>query len=139
MRKPRGSSDGLQAAQKFRKVPTDSERLLWSALRDRRLDGLKFRRQHPVGDYVLDFYCAELELAIEVDGLPHDLTAEKDATRQARLEAFGIRFVRVSAEDVERDREAVVNYIREEARNLPSPAHGRGMSGAAGLCEGTSE
>jgi very-short-patch-repair endonuclease len=110
---------------------------LWSVLRDRRLDGLKLRRQHPVGDYVLDFDCAELELVIEVDGPPHDQTAEKDALRQARLEAFGIRFVRVSAEDVERDREAVVNYIRAETRNLPSPAHGRGMSGIAGLGEGT--
>jgi very-short-patch-repair endonuclease len=135
--KPQATSDGRQAAREFRKVLTDSERLLWSALRDRRLDGLKFRRQHPISDYVLDFYCSELELAIEVDGLPHDLRAESDAVRQARLEAFGIHFIRVSAEDVERNREAVVNYIRAQARLLPSPAHGRGMSGAAGLGEGT--
>jgi very-short-patch-repair endonuclease len=94
---------------------------------------------------VLDFYCSELQLAVEVDGLGHDLTAEKDAVRQVRLEAFGIRFVRVSAEDVEHNREAVVEYIRaqaripaREARLLPSPARGRGMSGAAGLGEGTS-
>ena len=137
VRKPRPSSDGRQAAREFRKLPTDSERLLWSALRDRRLDGLKFRRQHPIGEYVLDFYCSELELAVEVDGLGHDLTSEKDARRQSRLETTGIRFVRVTAEDVEKDREAAVVYIRAQARMLPSPAHGRGMSDEVGLGEGT--
>jgi very-short-patch-repair endonuclease len=144
VRKPRATSDGLQTAHEFRKQPTDSERLLWSAVRDRRLDGLKFRRQQPVGDYVLDFYGSELELAIEVDGLPHDLTWEKDSRRQGRLEAFGIRVIRVSAEDVERNREAVVDYMRSQIRelaraegsNLPSPAHGSGMSGEAGRGEG---
>jgi very-short-patch-repair endonuclease len=89
-----------------------------------------------MGDHVLDFYCSELDLAIEIDGLAHDLTEERDAARQARLESLGIRFIRVSAEDVERDREAVVNYIRAQARNLPSPAHGRGMSFEEGLGEG---
>ena len=106
-------------------------------LRDRGLDGFKFRRQHPAWDYVLDFYCQELSLAVEVDGAYHDLTGPQDAHRQRVLEDRGIRFVRVLADDVERNREAVANYIRTEIRSLPSPA-GRGMSDEVGLGEGTS-
>ena len=150
-RLPATSSTARGVARDQRKLSTDSERLLWSALRDRRLDGLKFRRQQPAGDYVLDFYCQEHSLAVEVEGAYHDLTQSNDQRRQRILENMGIRFIRVLAEDVEQNREATVNYIRAEIRSLPSPhgrsaegvnllpspAHGRGTSGAAGLGEGS--
>jgi very-short-patch-repair endonuclease len=61
-----------QRAKEMRRAPTRSENRLWSWLRDRRFDGYKFRRQYPIGRYVLDFYCAELKLAIEVDGRHHE-------------------------------------------------------------------
>jgi len=158
-RLPAASSTARGVARDQRKVPTDSERLLWSELRDRRLDGWKFRRQQPAGTYVLDFYCQELSLAIEVDGAYHDLTPSKDQRRQRNLENQGIRFIRVLAEDVEPNREAIINYIRAEIARLsvparraehllpspahgaghflPSPAHGRGMSAEGGRGEGT--
>jgi hypothetical protein len=81
-----------------------------------------------VGPYVLDFYCHELSLAIEIDGRYHDFTAVNDAQRQRFLEAQGIRFIRVAADDVEKHREAVVSYVRAEVDALqaltpgPSPA-----------------
>src|SRR3990172_8175353 len=104
--KPPSTPVARSAARNLRQRSTDSERLLWLALRDRRLDGLKFRRQHPVGPYILDFYCHELSLAVEIDGAYHDLTAAQDAQRQGLLEAQSIRFIRVLAEDVEKQREA---------------------------------
>jgi very-short-patch-repair endonuclease len=107
-----------QAARNLRHRATDSERLLWMALRGRQLHGLKFRRQHSVGPYVLDFYCHELSVAIEIDGAYHDLTSAQDARRQRSLEAQGIRFIRVLADDVEKHREAVVEFINAQIKPL---------------------
>ncbi|MGA8221784.1 MAG: DUF559 domain-containing protein, partial [Candidatus Acidiferrales bacterium] len=68
----------LRFARNMRQTQTDAERKLWSILRDRRLGGFKFRRQHPVDRYILDFYCAERRLAVEADGGQHrDSQAQK--------------------------------------------------------------
>jgi len=88
--------------------------ILWEALRRRQL-GARFRRQHPLGPYVVDFYCVAHKLVVEVDGAVHDSAeaAERDAARQAWLEAtFGVRFVRVSAWLVERELEVALARIR---------------------------
>ncbi len=84
-------------ARKLRQDATDAERLLWALLRNRQMAGRKFRRQHPYGRYVLDFYCDEARLAIELDGDQHaeDEHAQRDATRDAYLRGEGIRVLRI--------------------------------------------
>ena len=91
---------------------TPPEARLWVALR-RGSIGAKFRRQHPVGVYVLDFYCAEAKLCIEVDGQVHGEgdQARHDKTRDAWLAAQGIRVVRIAAEDVRVNLDGVVDWI----------------------------
>jgi very-short-patch-repair endonuclease len=79
---------------------TEAEHRLWQHLRARRLNGLKFRRQHPVGDYFIDFYCAELGLAIEIDGSQHLDETGKDAARTRGLEWRGLRVLRFWNDDV---------------------------------------
>jgi very-short-patch-repair endonuclease len=82
------------------------EVVLWDCLRAGRLEGLRFRRQHPIGSYVLDFYCPSAKLAIEVDGAHHDHPGQiyRDRLRDAWLAGEGIRVMRVPATDVLEDR-----------------------------------
>ncbi len=100
---PRSSAAVRQAARDARKEPTKSEAILWQALRNHGLVGRKFRRQHPVGPFTLDFYCHEESLAIEVDGDIHQGQATADAQRQQAIESVGVRFVRITADMVEND------------------------------------
>ncbi len=81
-------------ARALRRAETRAERLLWSRPRDRRLGGYKFRRQHSLGRYVVDFLCAERRLAVEVDGGQHAADAARDRTRTHWLETRGIHVVR---------------------------------------------
>ncbi|ATE66599.1 endonuclease domain-containing protein [Rhizorhabdus dicambivorans] len=76
--------------------------------------GARFRRQHPMGPYILDFYCAEAKLVIEVDGISHDMgdRAERDEARDAWLKEQGLKVHRISAKDVLRDPVAVADSIR---------------------------
>jgi len=98
----------------MRSHPTPSEAILWASLRRNRL-GVHFRRQHVVGAFVVDFVCLTRRLVVEVDGgihgVPH--VAFADARRQAALEALGLRVLRVSAEQVERDLPGVLASIRD--------------------------
>jgi very-short-patch-repair endonuclease len=89
-------------AKTLRKNQTDVEGFLWQFLRAKRLSGYKFRRQHPIGGYILDFYCPEKKLAIEVDGGQHgeDGQMVSDQTRTACLEKDGIRVLRFWDHDV---------------------------------------
>jgi len=92
-----------------------AENLFWAELRVNRLDGLHMRRQHPIGPYVLDFFCASVKLAIEVDGGAHDMPGrrERDAERDQCLRLRGIRTLRAPAPVVESDIERVLARIRE--------------------------
>ena len=122
----------IPAARRLRRPQTASEERLWELLRDRRLLGLKFRRQHAVQRFVVDFFCYEAQLAVEVDGGIHDLPEQEaaDRDRQALLEATGIRFVRVTAEDVLRSPAIVLGRIADAILNSPSPAKsGEGAGG----------
>jgi len=98
----------------MRKVPTRSEDRLWSWLRNRRFGDYKFRRQHPVGDYILDFYCAELKIAIELDGAGHedDTVAERDKQRTRYLERQGIFVLRIENQTFIRDPDNVSDCIQ---------------------------
>ena len=116
-RRPRrvGRSLLTSRARDNRRYATLSEAQLWNELRDRRLRQLKIRRQHPLGPFIVDFYCAEHALVIEVDGSVHDsITARRyDATREARLVAMGFRVIRFSVDDVMRNMELVLTAIAE--------------------------
>ncbi len=89
---------------------TQPEKTLWAFLRRNEL-GLHFRRQHPVGPYILDFYCAAAKLAVEVDGPVHLVQAGRDERRTAWLQQEGITVIRFSAEDVEARSAAVLAAI----------------------------
>ena len=98
-------------AREMRRAPTPSEDRLWQRLRNQQLHGLKFRRQHPVDRFIVDFYCSEVRLAIEVDGPVHQYTPEEDAIRQAFLENVGMRVLRFTSEQVETNLEGVLTEI----------------------------
>jgi very-short-patch-repair endonuclease len=102
-------------ARVLRKSMTDAERKLWSLLRDRQLDGHKFRRQHPLGSYVLDFACLEQKLVVEVDGGQH-AESERDRQRTAWLEAQGWRVIRFWNNDVLSNPESVSARLTEAMR-----------------------
>ena len=106
-------------AAQLRKDHTPSEDILWRALRNRQLDGRKFRRQNPIGAFVLDLYCSEEWLAVEVDGKIHESQREADQLRQEIIEALGIRFVRVTAEQVEQNLPDVLKTIRAAFKRSP--------------------
>lgn len=105
----------ISRARKLRQEMSLPERLLWNALRKKQA-GLRFRRQHPAGPFILDFYCDGAKLCVEVDGQQHDFRADHDARRDQWLKEQGISTLRISAKDVLNDLDAVVRFIVNEAR-----------------------
>ena len=103
----------VEVARTFRKEATASEAVLWRALRGRQLAGRKFRRQQPIGPFVVDFFCAEERLIVEVDGAIHDTQQEADAYRQSLIESLGLRFVRLPAVMVETDLDTALQRITQ--------------------------
>jgi methionyl-tRNA synthetase len=101
-------------ARKLRAEQSETESLIWALLRDRRLGGAKFRRQHPVGPFVLDFYCHEANLAVELDGGQHTETIAKDEARTAFLKEKGISVLRFWNNEVLAETEAVLEKIWSE-------------------------
>ncbi len=102
--------------QFLRTHSTRTEILLWLGLKDRQLEGYKFRRQHGILDYIADFYCPELRLVIEIDGISHDSpeAKERDQRRQRAIESFGIEVLRFRDEDVNANVDRVLREIRDE-------------------------
>jgi len=98
-------------ARQNRHESTEAESLLWERLRGRRAGGFRFRRQHSIGRYIVDFYCAEKDLVVEVDGPIHEHNQEEDASRQAFLESLGLRVIRFTNDEVMGDIEAVARRI----------------------------
>jgi very-short-patch-repair endonuclease len=98
-------------ARELRSRQTDAEQLIWTLLRDRRFATAKFRRQHPVPPYVLDFYCHPLKLAIELDGGQHAEDIKRDAARDAFLRTQGITVMRFWNNDVLANTESVLEAI----------------------------
>ncbi|MBN8705749.1 MAG: DUF559 domain-containing protein [Bacteroidetes bacterium] len=89
-------------AKELRQRETPAETILWKAIRDRKIKGAKFRRQHPIGRFVVDFYCHEAKLAIELDGSIHDLPDVKyrDEERESLIKDLGITVLRFENEEV---------------------------------------
>jgi very-short-patch-repair endonuclease len=97
-------------AKVLRKSMTNAEKILWSRLRRRQLNGLFFRKQHPYGIYIIDFFCHELNLAVEVDGKIHLDKISYDNERTKYLESTGITVIRFTNNDVE----ARIDYVLDK-------------------------
>ena len=106
-------------ARKLRNNSTYAEVLLWKRLKNKKLNGYDFHRQKPILNYILDFFCHELYLAIEVDGIIHDseIQQAKDKVRQSEIEALGITFLRFDDIDVKTQMDGVLaeilSYVEE--------------------------
>ncbi len=119
----------------MRKTPTRAEDFFWSLVRDRALDGLRFRRQVPIGFYVVDFACLSARLIIEADGGVHALRTFDDAKRDAWLTSQGFRVLRFPNAEILRKPNDVLDAIRraakeppsERLRRPPSPEMGEGI------------
>ena len=98
-------------ARALRKNLTDAEKLLWRHLRDRQLDGCKFRRQHPIGKFIVDFVCVEKKLVIEVDGGQHATKVEADLQRSEYLRKKGYRTLRFWNNEVLQKTESVLEAV----------------------------
>jgi very-short-patch-repair endonuclease len=103
----------VRQARSFRKRATDAKKRLWAQLRNRKAAGLKFRRQHPVGDRVVDFFCAEANLAIELEGSGHYRHAGEtsDLDREIDLYEKGIRILRFHNDEIFENLDGVLNRI----------------------------
>ncbi len=111
------SKDVIATARRLRRELSPPEARLWTELRGRKLADLRFRRQHPVGPYVLDFYCVSARLAVEVDGRAHDEPdrIRQDQRRDAWLAEQGIRVLRVTAREVKDNLDGVAALIQQKA------------------------
>ena len=98
-------------ARRLRKEAPFPERLLWGRLRGGQVGGLRFRRQHPVGPYIADFYCASAKLVIELDGVSHDERATYDGRRTRFMESRGLRVIRFTDNEVVQDVDDVVYRV----------------------------
>ncbi len=113
-----GTNEAFQRARQFRRELTKPERLLWWALKADKT-GFHFRRQHAAGPYVLDFYCDRARLCVEVDGPSHELTTAHDEARDRYLARWGIKTLRVPAQDVLTNLQGVVDLVTETASARP--------------------
>jgi very-short-patch-repair endonuclease len=133
MRPRRDSNSRLRGfARQMRRASTDAERRLWSILRGRQLSGFKFRRQHPMEGYILDFYCVAASLAIEADGGQHldPHAVQYDQQRTAKLRAVGIEVLRFADDELLKHADIVAQTIYEELeRRRPSPQPSPGVPG----------
>ncbi len=114
MRRIRGTAPELDlAACLLRHNSTEAEARLWQALRRKQIGGFRFRRQHPIERFVVDFYCPACKLIVEVDGAVHLAQAEADAARTECLESLGYRVLRFSNEAVLGRLDEVLAEIRQ--------------------------
>ena len=107
-------------AAQLRSQGTKSEILLWNQLKGGQMNGLRFIRQKPIGDFIVDFYCKEVGLVIELDGLSHQYNEvmDMDERKQSYLESIGLKVIRFEDEDVIRDMPNVIRVIEHMALSL---------------------
>ena len=106
-------------ARRLRKEPTDAERALWLQIKDRRLEGEKFRRQVPIGPFIVDFLCLDRRLAIEVDGGQHSENRDKDLARTRLIEQQGFRVIRFWNDEVLKTMTGVLEVIVSALKAKP--------------------
>lgn len=107
----------------LRKTQTNAEDMIWQCLRNRKVLGFKFRRQHPIGKYIADFYCYEAKLVIEIDGGIHNgiENQEYDKNRSFELEELGISVIRFTNEEVKKELEKVLSNIKAHLQKNLTP------------------
>ena len=110
-----------ESARRLRKNPTEAEKRLWSVLRKRGLEGARFRRQAPLGRYIVDFLCLDARLVVEVDGGQHAIEAARDAERTRWLESQGFRVLRFWNDEVLQNLDGVAEVIAGALRATPLP------------------
>ena len=98
---------------------TPAETILWEKLRGRRLNGYKFRRQHPLGQFIADFCCSSARLIVELDGAVHDAQQEYDHERTLQFESFGYRVIRFNNDEVIRNLDQVLERIANACSPFP--------------------
>ena len=101
----------IERARELRRDGSRAEKICWNLIRDRRINGVKFRRQHPIGPYFADFACVARKLVIEIDGEHHAFRVEADARRTAFLQREGWRVIRFWATEVVENPEGIWNAI----------------------------
>ncbi len=117
-------SQRVETAKRLRRNETVAERLLWLRLRDRRLNGWKFKRQVPIDRYIADFCCSDARLIIELDGGQHSVQTVQDAKRTEILESMGYLVLRFWNNDVLKNTNGVLEAIAESLEQLsPSAPH----------------
>jgi very-short-patch-repair endonuclease len=107
----------IAAARQLRQNLTPAEQILWQSLKNRQLNGLKFRCQHPVGSFIVDFYCPQCRLVIELDGEIHQQQLEYDIARTKQLNNFGYRVIRFDNREVMTDLNHVLKQILEASHD----------------------
>jgi very-short-patch-repair endonuclease len=107
--------EGFKKASWLRNNETEAEKHLWQRLNKNQLHGFRFKRQHPIGSYIADFYCHKAKLVIEIDGKSHNAREQKlyDTLRTEELEAYGLRVIRFSNDEVFRNIDEVIKKIIE--------------------------
>ncbi|RPA68429.1 endonuclease domain-containing protein [Cyclobacteriaceae bacterium YHN15] len=112
-----------ERARELRKKMTLGESLFWNEVLNKKFLGFKFRRQHPIGKFIADFYCHELKLVIEIDGDIHEFhdSKEYDQGRTYELEEFGLQVLRFQNEEVEKEMEKVLFVLRSKIISLMTP------------------
>ncbi|RWD67972.1 endonuclease domain-containing protein [Mesorhizobium sp.] len=143
MPRTRVSFEMRQKARSLRLHATKAESLLWYELRELKTDGLKFRRQSPIGPYIVDFVCPSVKLIVEVDGDLHETEAGKrhDANRDSYLRSLGYVILRIDEPDVINSAWHVPQFVKEKAERVAGdptrplrghpPLKGEGDAGAA--------
>jgi len=111
-----------ERAKKLRKSGNLSEVLFWNQVKNRQFLGLDFDRQKIIGNYIVDFYCKELGVVIEIDGISHDDKTEYDIERDLFLKSLGLKVFRISDLDVKKNLSGVVEFLRD-GLNTPSFGH----------------
>ena len=110
----------IDHARELRRNMTETEKILWSYLRKNQLRGMHFRRQHPYGIYILDFYCFEKDVVIEIDGMIHLKRHEYDNERTEYLESSGLKVIRFRNDDIKERIEWVIAKINSFISDAPS-------------------
>ena len=121
-----GNRELLKNARELRKNMTLAEIILWSRLRSRKIDGYKFRRQQPILDYIVDFYCDELKLIIEADGEIHSLSdkSETDVKRNKLFKINGYHILHLTNSEIQSDINSAITKIKSFIDTILSPSQG---------------
>jgi very-short-patch-repair endonuclease len=108
----------IRKAKELRNCMTNAEKLLWEKLKGKQISGLRFRRQHPIDIFIVDFYCHKVRLVIELDGKIHDQQVDYDEGRTAEMEKYGITVIRFKNSEVENNIESVIKEIESTIKQL---------------------